>query len=201
MRAPRRGSLRLLRPFAAEVHLALARSFGQRTKHRRACSALAFGMAMNCASSARGTDCAAAVDAVAAADRGGLGEDGDVAAPAIRPCVSRRVPVCASPGLAIGRVVQFRIDDLPVPRDGAGVAEERLRLAGALETVAASLIETDLGRRASSPPPIAQLLEDPDSDRPLRIDEIAEGRSAALRLAKRVRFGARTRSARPVIRY
>jgi phosphoenolpyruvate-protein phosphotransferase len=169
----------LLRSFDAEVSLAL----GDRSGNARSTVAL-LSMGVRRGDevliAARGPDAKAAVDAIARLIESGLGET-DTAAPAVAPAPAIApapvgIPVCASPGLAIGRVVQFRSVDLAVPHDGSGVAEEREQLAEALDKVAASLLESD---------PVAAelvaahraLLEDPDLiSRANR--EIAEGRSA-----------------------
>ncbi len=116
----------------------------------------------------------AAVDAIVALIEGGLGEnEGAARAPAP---VRRAGPMCASPGIAVGTVVQFRVADLPVPRDGSGVADERERLAEALDVVASSL--GGRGVAAELAAAHRELLEDPEliayANR-----EIAEGRSAA----------------------
>jgi phosphocarrier protein FPr/phosphocarrier protein len=125
--------------------------------------------------SGTGADSRGAVDAVADFIATGLGE---TATPKPLPSVEARSgPVCASPGLAVGRVVQFRVADLPVPRDGQGVAEELHALRRALDAVAASLIETDIVA-AELAEAHRGLLHDPelldDAER-----AIAEGRSAA----------------------
>ena len=132
-------------------------------------------MATRCASSARGNDCNAAADAVARLIESGLGEAAS-AAPSVS-AAPRAGPVCASPGLAVGTIVQFRAGDLPVPRDGVGVPEERERLARALETVAASLTG---GTPAAAEIAAAHraLLEDPELIAQAN-REIDEGRSAA----------------------
>ena len=86
-------------------------------------------------------------------------------------------PICASPGLAVGNIVQLRAVDLPVARDGVGVAEERQKLRQALHDVGSSL-KPDGGVAAELAAAHRELLEDPDllanANR-----EIADGRSAA----------------------
>ena len=164
----------LLKGYAADVSLEL----GDRSANARSTVAL-LGLGVRRGDKVqlvgRGADAQDAVNAVAGLIESGLGESETVA----RPIAPARpgIPICASPGLAIGQVVQFHLDDLPVPRDGAGVVSERERLREALETVAASLAETD---------PVAAelaaahraLLEDPDLIARAQC-EIAEGRSAA----------------------
>ena len=163
----------LLRSFEADVTLILG---GRSANARSTVAMLGLGVRRGNETRlvGRGKDAHAAVEAVA-----GLIEklvETEVAAPALAPARSGG-PVCASPGLAIGQIVQFRPCDLPVARDGKGVAEERERLEQALDAVAASLVET--GAVAAE---LAEahrgLLGDPeliaDSNR-----KIAEGRSAA----------------------
>lgn len=164
----------LLRPFEAEVSLLLR----DRSAHARSTIAL-LGLGVRHGDEVRiiahGADSKAAVDAVAGLIEGGFGE-AEVPAPAIA-AAPLGVPVCASPGIAIGQVLQFRVAELPVPRDGAGVAGERERLAKAIETVSASLVEGD-SVAADLAAAHRAILEDPDLiDRANR--EIAEGRSAA----------------------
>jgi phosphocarrier protein FPr/phosphocarrier protein len=166
----------LLRPYSAEVSLTL----GDRTANARSTVAL-LGLGVRHGDELRivgcGADSKTAIDAVAGLIESGLGEPA-TAAPMIAAAPPAGVPVCASPGVAIGRIVQFRAADLPVPRDGgAGVAEEREGLAEALETVAASLIETDVVAAELAAAHRA-LLEDPELI--ARANQaIAEGRSAA----------------------
>jgi phosphocarrier protein FPr/phosphocarrier protein len=165
----------LLRPFRAEVSLVV----GERTANARSTVAMLglgvkYGDQLRVAG--RGSDSKAAVDAVAGLIEGGLGEAPE-SIPVRTPIEATDGPICASPGVAIGKVVQFRLGDLPVPPDGAGVAEERERLTQALAAVAASLIETDLVA-AELAAAHRELLNDPDliahGD-----TEISKGRSAA----------------------
>ena len=165
----------LLRPFAADVSLAVA----DRSANARSPVAM-LGLGVRRGDElrivGRGADRAAAVDAVAELIAGGVGEAPatEAAVPALR---AGGGPVTASPGLAVGTVVQLRLADLPVARDGAGVAEERRRLAQALEAVAGSLIETDLVA-AELAAAHRELLGDPDLIARAN-SEIDEGRSAA----------------------
>ena len=165
----------LLRPFDAEVSLGL----GDHTANARSTVAM-LGLGVRHGDElrvvGRGPDREAAVTSVVGFIARGLGEAPE-AAPAITPVQSRSGPICASPGLAIGKVVQFRLGDLPVPRDGAGVAEERDRLRQALDTVSAALIETNLVA-AELAAAHRELLQDPDLLSRAN-QEIAEGRSAA----------------------
>jgi multiphosphoryl transfer protein len=164
----------LLKSFDAEISLAL----DDRTANARSTVAM-LGLGVRHGDQLRivghGADREAAVRAVIAFVEGGLGETAD-AGPAVTPVQSRAGPICASPGIAVGKVVQLRLSDLPVPRDGSGVAEERQRLAQALQAVSGSLIETNLVA-AELAAAHRELLQDPDllsrADR-----QIAEGRSA-----------------------
>jgi multiphosphoryl transfer protein len=162
----------LLRPFDAQVSLAV----GERSANARSTVAM-LGLGVRSGDEVRivaqGKDRDAAADAVARLIESGLGEAS--AAPSVVPRTAG--PVCASPGLAIGTIMQFRAGDLPVPRDGAGITEERARLAQALETVVASLagatpaaVEIAAAHRA--------LLEDPELIAEAN-RQIAEDRSAA----------------------
>ncbi|HET6942050.1 MAG TPA: phosphoenolpyruvate--protein phosphotransferase [Sphingomicrobium sp.] len=122
----------------------------------------------------RGEHGQAAVDAMLALIEAGFGEEND-AVP--RPAHLKRAgPVCASPGIAVGTIVQLRAADLPVPLEGAGIAEERAKLTQALEAVASSLAGDGIAAELAAAH--RELLEDPDLiDRANR--EIAEARSAA----------------------
>src|SRR5205807_7285192 len=105
----------LLRPFQADVDLIR----GESTANARSTVAM-LGLGVRKGDelrvTARGADRAVAVDAVAQLIASGLGEAPTDATPA--PVFhSHGGPVCASPGLAVGRVVQFRLGDLPVQRD------------------------------------------------------------------------------------
>jgi len=86
-------------------------------------------------------------------------------------------PICASPGLAVGTIVQLRPADVPVERDGAGLGQERERLDQALHRVASSL-DADRGVAAELADAHRELLEDPELLSRAR-GEIADGRSAA----------------------
>jgi len=164
----------LLRPLAAEVSIAS----GDRSASARSVVALlALGLRNGdeVRIQGRGEDSEEAVKAIAGLIESGLGEP-ETAAPEIARG-PQGTPVCASPGLAIGRVVQFRPADLPVPNDGVGVNEERERLASALGKAASSLFEGS-SVAAELAEAHRALLEDPD----LIADanrSIAEGRSAA----------------------
>ena len=86
-------------------------------------------------------------------------------------------PICASPGLAVGSVVQLRPADVPVEREGAGVGQEREGLDQALHRVASSL-NADSGVAAELADAHRELLDDPELLLRAR-GQIADGRSAA----------------------
>ena len=161
-----------LKPFDAEVSLVL----GERHANARSTVAM-LGLGVRHGDEllviGRGRDREAAVDAAVALIAEGLGESVEQAI----PVVQRSGPICASPGLGVGQVVQFRLTDLPVPSEGSGVAEERSRLAEVLAGLADSLIETGLVA-AELAAAHRELLGDPEllalADR-----QIAKGRSAA----------------------
>ncbi len=165
----------LLRQFQADVSLAV----GERAANARSTVAM-LGLGVRHGDELRvvgkGSDSKAAVDAVLGLIAGGLGEAPEPASATI-PVQAGGGPVCASPGLSVGKVVQFRLSDLSVPRDGAGIAEERARLEQALQTVAGSLIETGLVA-AELAAAHRELLNDPDLIARAN-HEIGEGRSAA----------------------
>ena len=167
----------LLRPYEADVSLVL----GERSASARSVVAM-LGLGVRHGDEARivgrGTDSRAAVDAVGALIETLAEIEAAAPPPAPSPSPSPSAgPVCASPGLAIGQVTQFRLSDLDVPRDGEGVAEEREHLSQALAAVAASLTETDLVAAELAAAHRA-LLDDPELIAEAN-REIAEGRSAA----------------------
>ncbi|HEX6741534.1 MAG TPA: phosphoenolpyruvate--protein phosphotransferase [Sphingomicrobium sp.] len=164
----------LLRPFQAEVRIGVA----DRSANARSTVAL-LGLGVRDGDELRvtgqGPQREAAVAAVVRLIAAGLGEAH--AEPPAAAVQGGAGPVCASPGLAVGKVVQFRLADLPVARDGAGAAVERRRLADALQAVAAALIETDLVA-AELGAAHRELLSDPDLIARAEA-EIDQGRSAA----------------------
>ena len=164
----------LLKPLAGEVSI-LGR--GRSASARSVVAMLGLGLRKNDEVTiiGRGADARSAVEAVARLVEDGLGEtETDLPVPARSQTGN---PVCASPGIAIGEVVQFRTIDVPVPFDGAGIGHEREQLALALQTVTAATAAQD-GIAAQLAEAHRTLLEDPDllahANR-----EIAAGRSAA----------------------
>ena len=163
-----------LRPFLAEVELVR----GDRLANARSVvGLLGLGVANGEEVVIRGAgqDARAAVDAVAELILAGLGEEAEAAPPPARTEPGR--PVCASPGLAIGRVLQLRAADQDVPADGAGVAQEQAALDHALKEVASSLSGIS-GSAAAIAEAHRALLADPELIRAAR-NQIAEGRGAA----------------------
>lgn len=122
---------------------------------------------------ATGAQARAAVDAVVQLIEGGLGEAEQSVAP-VRP--RNAGAVCASPGIAVGTIVQLRSVDLDVAPDGQGEAQERARLDEALRTVSRSLGGTGVARELAEAH--RALLDDPDLLAAAH-RQIAEGRSAA----------------------
>jgi phosphocarrier protein FPr/phosphocarrier protein len=163
----------LLRPFSAEVSL-VAR---ERSASARSVVAM-LGLGLRSGDEARiigrGAQSQEAVEKVAALIEGGLGEPETAAGVPVSG--NEGAPLCASPGLAIGEVFQLRLADLPVPADGAGIAEERDQLASALAAALASMHETGVAAELAAAH--RALLEDPDLAAHAN-REIAKGRSAA----------------------
>ncbi len=164
-----------LRDFQADVVLAL----GDRNANARSTVAM-LGMGLKqgdeVSVTGLGIDRKAAVDAVAELIASGLGESPETGR-AVTEAPTASGPICASPGLAIGTVLQLRLADLPVDRDGANASEERERLVQALHSVARTLIETGLVA-AELAAAHRELLSDPDllANANRQIDQ---GRSAA----------------------
>jgi phosphocarrier protein FPr/phosphocarrier protein len=162
----------LLRPFDADVMLVS----GDRSANGRSVVAM-LGLGIRKGEEVRivgsGKQSQAAVEAVTSLIENLV--EAEIAGFGVAPLSAG--PICASPGLAAGTVVQLRVHDLPVPEEGAGVAEERERLADALRSVAAALIETDF-LSAELADAHRALLADPElaSDAGHEIDR---GRSAA----------------------
>ena len=114
-----------------------------------------------------------AVDAVA----GLISEIGESEPAATAKPARTSGPVCASPGLAVGTIVQLRPVDVPVERDGVGLGEEMAKLDQALHKVAGAL-NADAGVAAELADAHRELLEDPELLAQAH-GEIAAGRSAA----------------------
>ncbi|MBC9032288.1 phosphoenolpyruvate--protein phosphotransferase [Sphingomonas sp. JC676] len=162
-----------LRPFLSEVELVR----GDRTANARSTvGLLGLGVANGetVVVRASGPDACAAVDAVAELILAGLGEEAHAAPAAARVEPGR--PVCASPGLAIGRVLQLRAVDQDVPENGGGAAQERAALDKALAEVASTL-EGSSGSAAEIAEAHRALLSDPELIRAAG-RRIIEGRGA-----------------------
>ena len=148
---------------------------------------------------ARGIDAEAAVNDIAALLASGCG-DSLAAGPTAAAAAAAPVPsavaaapptatrpgqlagVAASPGLAVGRVMQLRRKQFEVAVDGQGVGAESARLASALAEAARQLDALGAGQGASSQAQILgahrELLADPGLLEGARTG-IATGRSAA----------------------
>jgi phosphocarrier protein FPr len=149
---------------------------------------------------AQGRDAAAAVEKLTRVLADGCGDEGCAPAPAPATTTAgplaapppRRQPadpnrligVSASPGLAVGAVVQVRRTDIDVAEAGAGVDAERRRLAAALATAHGQLAALRAQLHSMADPAKAaifaaheELLSDPDL---LEMAEsaIAKGKSA-----------------------
>ncbi len=144
---------------------------------------------------ARGEHAREAVDILSKLIREGLGEDltghAAPAAPAVGAAsATPRDPehitgVSASPGLAIGQVFPFRVEDGPVPERGGEPHEERRALEAALGKARAQLQSLEGRLRGEADPAKAaifaahmEILDDPDLREPVE-QAISEGASAA----------------------
>jgi phosphoenolpyruvate-protein phosphotransferase len=121
---------------------------------------------------ARGSDAAAALDAIVKLISTELSEEPAASAAPVR----RAGPVCASPGLAIGTIVQLRASDLQVPENGLGIEAETAGLADAIEAAASGLHGGGSGKDLAAAH--RELLHDPELLARANA-EIADGRSAA----------------------
>jgi multiphosphoryl transfer protein len=160
----------LLKAYAAQVTL----HHGARSADARSTVALlALGARQGdrLRAEARGPDAEAALEALAVFARDRFGDDATDAVAAPAPPAAPG-GVCASPGLAVGQVLQFRPAIRDVPRDGEGVAHERAALADAIRVAASSLGRGDIADAHRA------LLNDPALGQAAQ-GEIAEGRSAA----------------------
>lgn len=162
----------LLKPFAAEVELALG---GHRADARSPVALLSLGARKDdvLEASASGHEAEAALDALErfAAER--FGDDDGAAAAPVRP--QPHGGVCASPGLAIGHTLRLRLADIPVAEDGIGVAHEAAALDAALAAVRTAL--TGAGIAAELAEAHRAMLDDPMLLARAR-EAIAAGRSA-----------------------
>jgi multiphosphoryl transfer protein len=140
---------------------------------------------------ATGPDADKAVEALAALIADGCGEkageapEAPAAAAPVRAVAAdaNEIPgVPASPGLAIGRIFQYRHDVVEVSRQGGAPAEERRRFDAARHEAANQIDElkghSNDAAKAKILDAHKELLEDPDLEK-MALDEIARGSSAA----------------------
>jgi multiphosphoryl transfer protein len=129
----------LLKPFAAEVTLMLGE---RRAGARSTVALLALGVTHGATleASATGPDAAAALEALAGFAAARFG-DGDAPLATLE---RRSGPVCAAPGLAIGRIRQLRLATIEVGEAGQGIEVESAALATARAMVAGRLGSDDL---------------------------------------------------------
>lgn len=139
---------------------------------------------------ASGPDAAAALEALAELIESGMGEGAPVRsreapqapAPIQSPGPAMLRGVMASPGLAVGRAVRLFAEDLVVAEAGAGTAEERAALEGALSAVAGQITQEAADSQGEAHRAILTahlaFLEDPELlDHARRL--VGEGKSAA----------------------
>nr|WP_257099085.1 phosphoenolpyruvate--protein phosphotransferase [Pseudovibrio flavus] len=149
---------------------------------------------------AEGPDAAEAIELIAPELANGLGDEGAVPAPAPAtieiPEDSQPVPVprsddpnlllgvAAAPGLAVGKIFQYRRDEIQVPETGGEPNEERRRLDDAINTGKGQLQALQAELSAQSQPGKAaifaaheELLEDPELG-DVSESAIAKGKSA-----------------------
>ena len=164
----------LLAPFAASIELTLR---NRRADARSTVALLTLGAAVGDVIDARATG-ADGDAALAALDRFAAERFGDPAAadpvPAM-PAAPAGDGVCAAPGLAIGRVMQLRLDAIDVPTDGIGTAQETAALDTALHAVAATQVSHGVGGDIAEAH--LAILHDP-ALRQAALEQIALGRSA-----------------------
>jgi phosphoenolpyruvate-protein phosphotransferase len=156
----------LARPFDADVRLRL-RGREANAKSVVAVMSLEVGQGDEVEIAAEGPDAGAAVEAIAAALAGGLGEEGAaVVAPAAAGAVSAPevgrpprpasahpdvlVGVSAAGGLAVGRIVQFRRSEPSIPEHAASPDDERARLRSAIADAKRQLEEMRLRLRGEA---------------------------------------------------
>jgi phosphocarrier protein FPr/phosphocarrier protein len=151
-----------------------------------------------------GADAENAVATLAELIAGGLGETPALSPPSenrtkVQPREAQSVAgslrgVCAAPGLAVGRAVQFRPAEVPVAKEGRGIARESAALTQALDAVRRQLeVASSSGNRQTREILGAHiaLLDDPEILAAAR-SLIERGTSAAFGWRTSVREFART---------
>ncbi|MBB5714568.1 phosphoenolpyruvate--protein phosphotransferase [Sphingomonas aerophila] len=144
--------VQLLTPFSATVRLTHE---DKQANARSIVALLALGAAQGAQVhvAASGPDADAALDALEQFASERFGDSGDGLPP---PPLARSGPVCAVPGIAIGRVCQFRPATIDVAEQGAGVEAEIAALQNAIRATGASLGTDDLAQAHR------MILSDPD---------------------------------------
>lgn len=167
-----------LKPFAAEMTLS---AHGKTANARSIVALLSAGIRHGdeIEIAGRGPDARAATAAIAALIEQGMGEEAHQSpAPVATPAPDGLIHgVRAAPGLAIGRVFQFRASDIAVTEQGNGPAAESATLATARERLLA-IADDASGPGADIAAAHHSLIDDPEL---LSAAErfIAEGKSAA----------------------
>lgn len=167
-----------LKPFAAEMTLS---AHGKTANARSIVALLSAGIRHGdeIEIAGRGPDARAATAAIAALIEQGMGEEAHqspalIATPAADGLIHG---VRAAPGLAIGRVFQFRASDIAVTEQGNGPAAESAALAAARERLL-TIAEDSTGPGADIAAAHHSLIDDPELLSAAQ-HLIAEGKSAA----------------------
>lgn len=163
-----------LKPFAAEVTIL---AHGKSVNARSIVALLSAGIRHgdDIEITGRGSDVRAAVATVAMLIEDGMGEAGEPEVHRVdaRPFAPSPAPtsgdartgaargICAVPGLAVGPVFQFRLNDIAVSEVGRGVSEELQALAAARAALAGSGWQ-DSGGQGDIAAAHAALLDDPE---------------------------------------
>ncbi|WCM29857.1 phosphoenolpyruvate--protein phosphotransferase [Sphingomonas sp. QA11] len=167
-----------LKPFAAEMTLS---AHGKTANARSIVALLSAGIRHGdeIEIAGRGPDARAATAAIAALIEQGMGEEAHQSpAPVAAPAADGLIHgVRAAPGLAIGRVFQFRASDIAVTEQGNGPAAESAALAAARGRLLA-IAEDSTGPGADIAAAHHTLIDDPELLSAAR-HLIAEGKSAA----------------------
>jgi phosphocarrier protein FPr/phosphocarrier protein len=178
-----------LKPFQAEVRIVA----GDRAANARSMiDLLTLGLKHGDVATVtgNGTDAAAAVSTIEALIAGGMGDTAVAEASRPREIVevdARRTGICASPGFAVGTVLQFQSGELEIDEQGAGPDTELAAFERARQE-----LTTDLQANAASGRSVGiaeahlGLLDDPELLDSCR-SSIAAGKSAAFAWASAIR--------------